>query len=241
MSTEISRREALRLAGLALGGALSASTIAGVLEGELGDGTAWAAQPGWKPRTLSAHQAELVATLAEHIIPATDTPGARAAGVHRFVDALLGGHYPKAERERFLAGLEGVDVRARHAHKKTFLQLTKAQQLALLTAMDREAYPAQGALAQADRAKQPPPRDPIVGPSSGGAGGLARQSPADVDGLREPVRAELRSGWFWRRMKELTLTGYYTSQAGATQELKVNPMGVWKGDVPYRAVGRSWA
>ena len=109
--------------------------------------------------------------------------------------------------------------------------------------MDREAYPAGGAGAQQQRAQQPPPRDPIVGPSGGGAGGLAQQTPADVEGgdVREPVRAEMRSEWFWRRMKELTLTGYYTSQVGATRELRVNPMGAWRADVPFDSIGRSWA
>jgi hypothetical protein len=107
--------------------------------------------------------------------------------------------------------------------------------------MDREAYPAQGAIAQQERAQQAPPRDQIVGPSSGGTGSLAQQTPADVSGLRESVRTEMRSGWFWRRMKELTLTGYYTSQVGATRELRVNPMGTWRGEVPYRTIGRSWA
>jgi hypothetical protein len=42
-------------------------------------------------------------------------------------------------------------------------------------------------------------------------------------------------------MKELTLLGYYTSEVGATQELKVNPMGVYRSDVPYRSIGHSWA
>src|SRR5687768_866456 len=240
MSTEITRREALRRAAVILGGALSASTVAGVLAGCEAPREA-AGGADWVPRALSRDQAELVATIAEHIIPATDTPGARAAGVHRFVDTMLAGHYPAAERDRFVAGLEGVDVRARQAHQKPFMQLAAAEQVALLTTMDRDAYPAGGAAAQQQRAQQPPPRDPIVGPSGGGAGGLARQSPADVEGVREPVRAELRSEWFWRRMKELTLTGYYTSEAGATQELRVNPMGAWRGDVPYAPIGRSWA
>ena len=42
-------------------------------------------------------------------------------------------------------------------------------------------------------------------------------------------------------MKELTLLGYYTSEAGAMSELKVNPMGVYRGDIPYRSIGHSWA
>src|SRR6185503_4455529 len=99
MDTEgsMDRREALQRVALLLGGVLSAPTVAGVLSGEM---RAWAATPEaqWRPRTLTAAQNELVATLAEHIIPATDTPGARAAGVHRFVDALLTDHYPVAER-----------------------------------------------------------------------------------------------------------------------------------------------
>ncbi|HUQ45238.1 MAG TPA: gluconate 2-dehydrogenase subunit 3 family protein [Gemmatimonadaceae bacterium] len=77
----ITRHEAIARIALLLGGTLAASTIAGA------ERAVWAATPGWRPRSLSAQQAEMVATIAEHIIPATDTPGARAAGVHRLVDA----------------------------------------------------------------------------------------------------------------------------------------------------------
>ena len=46
---------------------------------------------------------------------------------------------------------------------------------------------------------------------------------------------------FFRTLKELVLVGYYTSEVGATQELGVNPMGVWRPDIPYAEVGHSWA
>ena len=68
----ITRREALGRVALLLGGTLAASTILG------GERAAWAATPGWTPRTLSAEQLAMVAAIAEHIIPATETPGARA-------------------------------------------------------------------------------------------------------------------------------------------------------------------
>src|SRR2546422_9076913 len=99
-----------------LGGAISAPTAAGVFS--TATRRAWAASPAWAPRTLSAAQLELVATLAEHIIPQMETPGARAAGVHRFVDTLLTDHYATAERDRFLAGLAGVDTQARSRYGK---------------------------------------------------------------------------------------------------------------------------
>src|SRR5256886_9087294 len=99
-----------------LGGAISAPTVAGVFS--TATRRAWAASPAWAPRTLSPAQLELVATLAEHIVPQTETPGARAAGVHRLVDTLLTDHYATAERDRFLAGPSGLDGHAQSHYGK---------------------------------------------------------------------------------------------------------------------------
>lgn len=233
----IDRREAIRRVTLLLGGIMAAPTIAGAMKIDL----AALGAPDWAPAALTPEQLELVAVIADHIIPRTTTPGARDAGVHRFADAILSGYAPTEMRTRFIAGLSGVDYRARRAHGKTFVQLTKRQQLALLTQMDLEAYPAKGAIAKAERRDQPPPRDPVVGPGSGGSGALAKQTPTDIEDPDESVAKEMGSDFFWRRMKEMTLTGYYTSQAGATRELKVNPMGIWRGDIPYSSIGHAWA
>lgn len=243
---QITRREALQRVAFILGGTLAASTLAGVLAD---DAFAWVPSPNgalaggdrWQPRTLTAEQLALVASLVEHIIPATDTPGAQGAGVHRFADMLLTDHYRAPERTRFLAGLRGVDVRARHQTGKNFLAATHAQQVAILAAMDKEAYPADGKIAKQEKAQQPPPRDAQVGPGSGGSGSLAQPTAADVDGATEEVRTEMASGWFWRRLKEITLVGYYTSKPGATEELHVSPWGIWKGDMPYHTGDRAWA
>ena len=237
----LSRRDALGRAAMLLGAAISAPTVAGVLDGVAGS---WAEASSRFPAsaaTLDPQQMRLVATIAEHILPTTDTPGARAAGVDRFVDTLLTSYYKAPERDRFLAGLRGVDVRARRAHGKTFLQLTPRQQVALLTQMDEQAYPdepprdrpatqARGAGAtQADTTG----KRPTAAAPAGGAAETAEAVPEDV-------RTEMGSGWFFRRIKELTLVGYYTSRVGATQELRVNPMGVFK-NVPYTRGGRAWS
>src|SRR5437867_13446861 len=135
----IDRREALRRAALLLGGALAAPTVAGVLAGcearRVPDGA-------WKPRALTPDQANLVATIADHILPETDTPGARAVGVHRFIDAMLAESYPAEERQRFVAGLADVDRRARSTNGRTFLECPAAEQLALLDMLDRSSDPA---------------------------------------------------------------------------------------------------
>src|SRR5438270_9822997 len=137
----ITRRAALSRVAILLGGAISAPTLAGALDAATR--RAWTAPPqDWAPRTLSTGQLELVAVMAEHIIPQTDTPGARAAGVHRFVDTLLSDHEPTPERDRFVAGPADVDARAPSRHGQPFVECTADQQVALLTELDEAAYPA---------------------------------------------------------------------------------------------------
>src|SRR5438309_10169229 len=95
----IDRREALRRVTLLLGGAGSASTVAGVLAGCEARRTPDGAST---PRALSSEQVELVAAVAEHILPETDTPGARAALVNRIIDGTLAQSRSAEERPRFL-------------------------------------------------------------------------------------------------------------------------------------------
>ena len=232
----ITRREALRRTALVMGAALASSTVAAA------DSALWAATPGWAPRTLSADQLETIATIAEHIIPATDTPGARAAGVHRLVDVMLSDYYGAAERDRFLAGIAALDQRAQRAHRLAFVQCTAHDRIALLTALDAEAYPPKQVLAKAEpeNSEIAKMRDSLARPGSTTATSVQPPS-ASVDGATEAVQHELETGWFFRRMKEVTLLGYYTSQIGSTRELGVAPMGAYHGDIAYRGIGHGWA
>jgi hypothetical protein len=60
---------------------------------------------------LDRRQAGLVSENVEMIIPQTDTPGARAAGVPEFIDRILADWHPPKERRQFLAGLDAIDSR----------------------------------------------------------------------------------------------------------------------------------
>jgi len=85
--------------------------------------SAQAAAAPFTPKALSAAQLESVATLAELIIPTTDTPGARAALVDRFVDNILANTQP-ADKERFLTGLAWMDTRSTALYSKPFAAAT---------------------------------------------------------------------------------------------------------------------
>ena len=61
--------------------------------------------PPYQFKALDAEQAATVAVLVDCIIPATETPGAAAAGVPEFIDVIVGEWYHPDERAQFLAGL----------------------------------------------------------------------------------------------------------------------------------------
>ena len=165
------RRKALRV----LGAATAAPLISRDLYALGKDARArWRARPGF--RVLDAQQQVLVQTLTDIIIPATDTPGAKAVAVDQFIDVMLADWYDPADRQTFLDGLADVDARSKAATGKAFTDATAAQQATLLTALDDE---------------------------------LAR--------LRATHQKLDKN--FWRNLKWLTLTGYYTSQVGFEQEL----------------------
>jgi hypothetical protein len=142
-----------------------------------------------RPAAFDEHQRATVDSLAELIMPATDTPGARAAGVPAFIDVIVGEWYHDDERASFMRGLADLDARCRTESGKTFVELTPDQQTTLLTTLDSES----------------------------------RAAPRDAP-------------WsFFSRIKDLTLSGYYTSEIGLRQELGETFMpGRYDGAAPVR-------
>lgn len=290
MFDPVSRREAIRRASLILGGVLTAPTLAAMLGGCRAEAGA-----DYAYRALTTSQQGLTARLVDLIIPATDTPGAKAAGVPGFIDKMLADWMPDEDRARFLAGLADVDARAQKAHQKTFADLDDAQAVALLTTMDREAYAAEAEANGNAWGGRPAPSDTTASANaqSGRTGptGAARVDTATAEGaqdaaaasraqsgtsamedeaedevgrtggpgsndaggdqlaLRKPSEApaevaEPAPPAFFRTLKEITLAGYYTSEIGATQELRwVLAPGDFKADLPLADVngGRTWA
>jgi hypothetical protein len=90
------------------------------------------------PTTLSAHQYATVGTLVELIIPTTETPGAKAAQVDRYIDTVLAAA-EQPDRNQFLAGLSWLDGRSRALFGKEFVTATTAQQTDLLTRISAES------------------------------------------------------------------------------------------------------
>ena len=89
-------------------------------------------------KILDPHQNETVVSIAEMIIPATDTPGATAAKVNEFVDLALGEWFDDNERARFLQGIGELDDRSRKRFGNQFTGCAPDQQTEMLQLMDAE-------------------------------------------------------------------------------------------------------
>jgi len=181
----LNRRDTLR--GLALTAGFAATGWA--------SRAAAAVQPlTWTPTALTQDQAQLLDVVAELIIPTTDTPGARAAGVPQFIDRAVADYYDKAQVEQLKGGLARMDADARAAHGAVFVALTPQQQVDLLTTYDQEAAIVQN------------------------------------------------KGHFFPALEDMVTVSYFTSEPGATQALKYEPVpGAYHGCVPLAEIGRGWA
>jgi hypothetical protein len=177
---KIQRREAVQVVTLAVGTLLSPG-LALQAKAQSSSGTG--------PQPDAARQDEaLLAEAADVIIPATDTPGAKAAGVEKFITRVLRDCHPKPEQEKFYAGLHRLEEAGLAKFSNPFAQLSAEQKIELMKA-------------------------------------CAIQDKA-----------------FFQKLKQLTVTAYFSSEVGATQALAYLPIpGRFEGSVPLQPGQKAWA
>lgn len=120
---------------------------------------------------LNEEQREIMARVAELIIPKTDTPGAIDVGVPAFIEVMLRDGYDKPVQDVFMTGLGDLSG-------KGFLTSSADQQTTLLKQVEANAL----------------------------------------------ANAKAGSVSFWQLIKELTVWGYFTSEAGIKSSLDYQPI-----------------
>jgi len=191
----VARREVIRLLGIASVAATFPGFRSWAFAGEPADhadhaahGVAHASPSGpYQPLFFSADDYRLVEQLAELIIPADETPGAKQAGVAEFIDFMVANRVPISGaghsepprdsalkmgselQAQWLEGLGWLDTRCRQDYGRVFVECTAEQQLGLLSAL---AY-----------------KDKYTAATQEGRG-------------------------FFRLLRDYTVTGYYTSRVG---------------------------
>lgn len=130
----MNRRDALKRTALIMGAAVSASTVAAVLDGCTPSGGGME----WTPQFLDKPQAGIVNAFAERLLPRTDTPGAQDVGVPEYIDRMYGQYLTEKETETFTAGLAEVEALSQAAHQSSFVSLDAAKQDELIMSIATE-------------------------------------------------------------------------------------------------------
>ncbi len=81
---------------------------------------------------LNPTQAEVLTEVIDTLIPASDTPGAKALNVPDFVQKMLADCYETAVQQRVKQGLDAVDVVAKASFGQSFTACDTTQRLNVL-------------------------------------------------------------------------------------------------------------
>lgn len=127
----IPRREALQRLALLVGSTLSLPVQA-ALRGQTSNTISI---------RFSAEQQVLVANLVDVIIPPTDTPGAKAAGVGQFVEYVIGHCSAASQQESFQRGLLQTDELSKTTFGKPFAELSRAQKIEVVSQLTQREKP----------------------------------------------------------------------------------------------------
>jgi hypothetical protein len=125
------RRTALQRLAVLLGGIALTPDIMAAMAARAASGE----QATW----LRPGQQELLAELTETIIPETDTPGAKAAGVDRYISLFIQDFLKPAEQQAFSKGLAAVDTDCELQQGRSFMACNKEQRTAFLQKLEKDA------------------------------------------------------------------------------------------------------
>jgi hypothetical protein len=225
----INRREAIRRVSTLLGGIALVGGSGLLAAAEKARPTA-----GGAIGEFSVQDIALFDEIAETILPATKTPGAKAAKTGAFMALMVTDCYSPAQQKVFREGMLQLEAASKKASNVSFMTATSPQRLAVLTVLDREQKRVMDAREAADRKRKGlAPLPGVVAAIDEG------NAPATEQGIEPGTE---RPAHYFRMMKELALLGFFTSEIGCKQAMRyVEAPGRFDACVPYAAGDPAWA
>lgn len=122
------RREAVRSISLLLGGSIVGGNA--FLTG--------CKSTGDSKKRFSEADVAYLDEIAETILPATNTPGARAAAVGQFITVMVNDCYDVKDQKIFLDGMVTLNELSKKSYDKSFVDIRPDQRHELLVKVDKE-------------------------------------------------------------------------------------------------------
>jgi len=161
--------------------------------------------------------------VGETILPKTTTPGAKDAKVGAFMTVMVNDCYPAADQKIFHDGMQKLNDACKEMNSVSFMKATPEQRKSLLIKLDGEAKK------QADDIKSKDEED------------IKREREEHEKG-NTGFEREKRSAHYFSMMKQLTISGYYTSKEGRMGALRYTPVpGKFDPDLPYKKGDKAFA
>lgn len=168
---------------------------------------------------LSNSNIALLDEVAETIIPATKTPGAKAAKVGEFMNVMVTDCYTKEQQDAFTKGIASLEEASKKAYQKGFIKCTPEERHDLLVSLEKEAKAFNKAVAEKDKPRMEE----------------FKAKDQSYDYVASPLH-------YYTMMKQLTLLGFFTSKTGMTETLRHVPVpGKYDGAMPYAKGEKAWA
>jgi len=211
----MNRRELLKSIAIVTGGFVIGSDIflTGCKVGPKRDA-------GFTPENIS-----FLDEIGETIIPATTTPGAKAAKIGEFMKVIVTDCYTEKQQTAFMNGIVELDAACEKMHDKPFMECNEAERKDLLLSLEKEAKEFNQKRDDADA----PLKE-------------AHKQKMETPPFKGVVEFEGSPSHYYTMMKQLTLWGFFTSETGMTETLRHVPVpGRYDGSAPYVKGEKAWA
>lgn len=168
--------------------------------------------------TFSPENIALLDEVGETIIPTTATPGAKATKIGEFMKTIVTDCYNADQQKAFGAGLAGLNEACKKANGKSFMESSADQRKAFLIGLEKEAK-------DYNQKRDEKEKD-----------------------AREKARKDMDPNFvsapshYYTMIKQLTIWGYFSSEIGSKQALRLLPIpGKYDGAYPYKKGDKAWA
>ena len=207
------RRELLKMVALLTGGVAVGSEF--FLSGCTAGGKA---EVGFTPANIA-----LLDEVGETILPATASPGAKAAKVGEFMKLMVTDCYEEDDQQIFQEGITKLNEACTKMHGHDFMKASPEQRQALLVALDKEAKEVQE--------KRNTAHDSFVKTER------ERGNVYPIVDFKNPVPSH-----YFTMMKQMTLLGFFTSKPGSTEAMRhIAVPGKYDGALAYKKGDKAWA
>lgn len=134
----MNRREALKNVAFLTGGAFSVTTLGILFQRCQSESSKEVISPGKEGSLFNEENEITIAEIANIIIPDTDIPGAKAAGVGSFIVMMINDCYPDDIQNIFIKGISDVQERSISDYNKSFIEISSPERKTLINTIEEE-------------------------------------------------------------------------------------------------------